>query len=368
MVRVSHESCAHVQLRYSVRRFRDFLVQDLKSKRPTNGPRKIDYNWKIPRETSVYGAHSHSVDRRKFSPPNVFPAKSSFPLASPVKNFPNDSRPKVYDERNRILVPPLRIPVPPLRIPVPPLGSPVPPHLRGSSVIQPGEEIEETEIKGVTRSRPRFALRTGVVRRRKGSIRKPCRVAIVDAIRTPYSQAEKESLVLQMKLSPSLTPSMPPLPPQVNPGSKAAKGGLKDGHVIRGINGTPTSGMTNRDAHAAIKDSPNTLLLTVASPVTESSPETPSPNEDPSVFATIKPRYYHSSVTVSHNPRPCESPPSPSAAIPGPVSPLRLHQPRFPRSFESPPSPSAAIPQFPKAHGPLIFSSLRFLLHRKNMV
>jgi len=48
---------------------------------------------------------------------------------------------------------------------------------------------------------------------------------------------------------------------QVNPGSKAAHGGVREGDLISSINGQNTADMTNSEAHAQLKSSSTMLYL-----------------------------------------------------------------------------------------------------------
>ena len=48
---------------------------------------------------------------------------------------------------------------------------------------------------------------------------------------------------------------------QVNPGSKAALQGVREGDVIASLNGHPTAGVTNSQAHALLKEAGPTLRL-----------------------------------------------------------------------------------------------------------
>ena len=49
--------------------------------------------------------------------------------------------------------------------------------------------------------------------------------------------------------------------PQVNPGSKAAQKGVREGDVISSINGQSTRNITNSDAHALLRNAGQTLHL-----------------------------------------------------------------------------------------------------------
>lgn len=48
---------------------------------------------------------------------------------------------------------------------------------------------------------------------------------------------------------------------QVNPGSKAAQRGIREGDLISSINGQSTRGITNSEAHALLKNAGDTLVL-----------------------------------------------------------------------------------------------------------
>lgn len=48
---------------------------------------------------------------------------------------------------------------------------------------------------------------------------------------------------------------------QVNPGSKAALRGVREGDLISSINGQSTKDLTNAEAHALLKQSGNSLNL-----------------------------------------------------------------------------------------------------------
>ena len=47
----------------------------------------------------------------------------------------------------------------------------------------------------------------------------------------------------------------------MNPGSKAALQGVREGDVIASLNGHPTAGVTNSQAHALLKEAGPTLRL-----------------------------------------------------------------------------------------------------------
>jgi S1-C subfamily serine protease len=49
--------------------------------------------------------------------------------------------------------------------------------------------------------------------------------------------------------------------PQVNPGSKAAQKGIREGDVISSINGQSARNFTNSDAHALLRNAGQTLQL-----------------------------------------------------------------------------------------------------------
>lgn len=48
---------------------------------------------------------------------------------------------------------------------------------------------------------------------------------------------------------------------QVNPGRKASLSGIREGDVISSINGRPTRGVTNSEAHAMLRQAGPTLKL-----------------------------------------------------------------------------------------------------------
>lgn len=50
---------------------------------------------------------------------------------------------------------------------------------------------------------------------------------------------------------------------QVNPGSKAVEGGVREGDVICAINGQNTRHLSNSEAHTALRNAGDTLTLSL---------------------------------------------------------------------------------------------------------
>lgn len=48
---------------------------------------------------------------------------------------------------------------------------------------------------------------------------------------------------------------------QVNPGSKAAQKGIREGDLVTSINGRSTSDLTNAEAHGLLKSTGGTVIL-----------------------------------------------------------------------------------------------------------